>query len=237
MRWSVDFTDLVVRFASRVAEVSDRPIEDVLLTSTPFYLNFGLDHFNAQHPLWRDFVVGYRRASNPANWSHAFYLAHPRTLPDSTFGCFSYWYEGETQTVRFHFVNRDLSRIGTFNSQRAAARRQELATMFAAIRRNVPDAEAVRGRSWMYNLPSYCRLFPAQYVESARPVLPELQFMSLWGQFLDRHGDLRQGPAEIFLARIAEVDTLADVIASFPLPVLAPRCDIRHFYEFLDITP
>ena len=57
--------------------------------------------------------------------------------------------------------------------------------MFVDIREQVPEAEYVRGRSWMYNLPSYQRLFPAEYVRSAAPVEPELQFMSLWGQFLD----------------------------------------------------
>jgi hypothetical protein len=104
--------------------------------------------------------------------------------------------------------------------------------MFADIRRDLPEAEAVRGRSWMYNLPAYCRLFPPEYGLSTVVVEPELQFMSLWGQFLDRRWNLRPGPAGLFRERIATAQTLDAVLGSFPLPVLAPRCHIDHFYAF-----
>ena len=104
--------------------------------------------------------------------------------------------------------------------------------MFADIRRDLPEAEAVRGRSWMYHLPAYCRLFPPEYGLGAVVVEPELQFMSLWGQFLDRRWDLRPGPAGLFRERIATARTLDAVLGSFPLSVLAPRCHIDPFYAF-----
>jgi len=101
----------------------------------------------------------------------------------------------------------------------------------------VPGAggRSVRGRSWLYNLPPYRRLFPPAYVETAVSVQPELQFMSMWGQFLDRYWDLRPGPASLFLDRMGDAQTIEALLESFPLQVLAPRCAIDHFYAFYGI--
>jgi len=43
----------------------------------------------------------------------------------------------------------------------------------------------------MYNLAPYCRLFPTEYNWSAAPVEAELQYISLWGQFLDHAWNVR----------------------------------------------
>jgi len=157
--------------------------------------------------------------SRPAN------ERHKRSQDDAApYGCFSYHYESEARTIRFHFGNRDGSGPGPLSRELDLVQRQELAAMFADVRRQVPEAEAVHGWSWLYNLPSYRRLFPPAYVETAVPVQPELQFMSMWGQFLDRYWDLRPGPASLFLHRLGTARTAEALVESFPLPVLAPRC-------------
>lgn len=48
--------------------------------------------------------------------------------------------------------------------------------------------------------------------------------------FLDRRWDLRPGAAQTFRERFASAQTLDEVIASFPLSVLAPRAPIEYFY-------
>jgi len=112
--------------------------------------------------------------SRPAN------ERHKRTQDDAApYGCFSYHYESEARTIRFHFGNRNVSGPGPLSREREPVQRQELAAMFADVRRKVLEAEAVRGRSWLYNLPSYRRFFPPAYVETAVPVQPELRFMSI----------------------------------------------------------
>jgi len=103
--------------------------------------------------------------SRPAN------ERHEGTQDDAApYGCFSYHYESEARTIRFHFGNRNVSGPGPLSREREPVQRQELAAMFADVRRKVLEAEAVRGRSWLYNLPSYCRFFPPAYVETAVPV-------------------------------------------------------------------
>lgn len=87
----------------------------------------------------------------------------------------------------------------------------------------------------MYNLAAYRRLFPPEYVGAADPVAPDFQYMSLWGQFLDRHGEARLGPTGSFLARITAATTVDALACSFPMPVRAPRCPITHFYAFYEL--
>lgn len=236
MLWSREFIDLVLCFADKVREMSGASIEDVLLTSTPLYLNFGLSrYFDPEDLIWQEFLAGYRRACDPVAWSHSFYVAHARQYDATPYGCFSYHFEPKAQTIRVHFGNRESLSPGPLSLERLPARRRELAAMFADIRRDELEAEEVRGRSWMYNLPVYCRLFPTEYVQSAVAIEPELQFMSSWGQFLDRSWNLRPEPAKIFHERSSTAQTLDAVLASFPLPVLGPRCCIDHFYTFFGI--
>ncbi len=237
MRWSRAFVELVLHFAIRVAETGETPIEQALLTSTPLYLNFGLDRpFDLQHPVWKEFLAGYRQAADPLTWTHSFYLAYAQDYEAAPYGSFSYHNEPAARTIRFHFFgDRDASGLGPLSKEREQARRNELAAMFADIRRAVPGAEAVRGRSWLYNVPAYRRLFPPEYVQSATPVQPELQFMSLWGQFLDRSWELQPEPATIFRERATAASTLDAVLTSFPLSVVAPRCHVDHFYAFYGI--
>ena len=97
--------------------------------------------------------------------------------------------------LRLHFENRETSNHGTLSKERMATRKSELSAMFRYIQANHPDVETVRGGSWLYNIPAYLRLFPPDYVKTAEPVGYETTFWALWGQFVDRHGSVRQPAA------------------------------------------
>jgi len=75
--------------------------------------------------------------SRPANERHKW------SQDDAArYGCFSYHYESEARTIRFHFGHRDVSGPGPLSREREPVQRQELAAMFADVRRQVPEAEA-----------------------------------------------------------------------------------------------
>jgi hypothetical protein len=82
----------------------------------------------------------------------------------------------------------------------------------------------------MYNVPSYRRLFPPEYLRNAEPVEPELQFMSLWGQFLDHTWQVRADRADLFLQKVDAASSLKELTQSFPLPVIATHGTIAPFY-------
>lgn len=190
MTWSLAFIKLVLRFAKRAADIDAVQLAESLLRNTPLYLNFDLGRsFDPTNAVWRQFLEGYRAADDPIRWTHSCYLAHARVYPESEFGCFSYHYEPESRCIRLHFGNRDSWPDGPLSAGRQRTRRDELQALFSAV-------QIVRGSSWMYNVPAYQRLFPPEYVATAGPAEPELPFMSLWGQFVDRtRSALTSGPA------------------------------------------
>jgi hypothetical protein len=106
--------------------------------------------------------------------------------------------------------------------------------MFRAIAERHPEATTVRGGSWLYNLPAYALLFPPEYLRKTRPVA-RFQAADRWGQFLDRHGQVREAMASAFLACIERQVSLEGLVGCFPYPVLAPECSIAHFYAFFGI--
>jgi hypothetical protein len=231
MRWSRAFIEVLLYFARRVAEVERIDMAEALLGWTPLYLNFNLGRsFDPTHPTWREFLTGYQRTTDPVGWTHAFYLAHAREYPPSPHGCFSYEYESAARCIRFHFANRDTSGLGPLSEERQQERRHELTGMFRNIRLHLPEAQAVRGRSWMYHLDAYCRLFPPDYIATAAPVDAELQFMSLWGQFLDHVGNVRPDGSRTFMQAVRVAATGDELLAAFPLTVLVLACGIEHFY-------
>lgn len=56
--------------------------------------------------------------------------------------------------------------------------------------------------------------------------------MSLWGQFLDRRGDVRPGIAADFIRRLSTTTNIRDLTDTFPLQPLAVDAPIAPFYSF-----
>ena len=152
------------------------------------------------------------------------------------FGCFSYVYPWRgTKKLRLHFENRDTSDHGTLSKERMPLRKSELSAMFRYIQANHPDVETGRGGSWLYNIPAYLRLFPPDYVKTAKPVGYETTFWALWGQFVARHGSVRQPAAIQFLVCLKAQKTVEGCLQCFPYQVLRPECPIEIFYNFYNL--
>ena len=93
----------------------------------------------------------------------------------------------------------------------------------------------MRGGSWLYNIDAYRRLFPPEYLATAKPVGYELEFWALWSQFL--RGGFRPDIEAItrFKTAIAIADSLEECERCFTYEVLRPECDIQHFYRHFKI--
>jgi hypothetical protein len=228
------FFDLQYRFAAAAAAVTDRSIDDALLHYTSFYLRFGLPRpVAATDPGWQEYLDGLRQTANPLAWTWDFAQTHIRPPSGEWFGCFAY-HLPEPGIMHLHFENRDPSGASPLGPHRLPLRASELRALFQAIAQRHPEVERVRGGSWLYNLPAYASLFPPEYLQTAHPVA-RFQAADLWGQFLDRHGQVRQAKAAAFLACVERQERLDGLVGCFPYPVLVPECDIAHFYTFFSI--
>lgn len=235
--YSVEFFDLQIRFASKVAKLTGKPLGETIGTHTNIYVRLAmgrqLDESNAE---WRRYLAGALAAPDAAAWTHALHLErhrpHAGPTPTARVGCFSYERIGADR-ARLHFHAEEAD--APLSAQHRVHRLAELAALFARLKAS-PTADAhIVGASWLYNLRCYRALFPERYLESLRPVEHPYQRMPLWGQFLKRDRTVRPEAAARFLEDVAHAATVADLARCFPLDVLTTTAPARWFYEHVGL--
>ena len=242
IQYAKEFLILQVRFAQKIAEVSHQTLKDVLIDHTMLRTLFNLRvSHDIPNPLWDEFIDGLCMSDTREDWTYSFYLqraAVKTDFPDDRqfFGCFSYVYPWRnTRKLRLHFENRETSGHSVLSKARMSLRKSELSAMFQHIQANHPDVETVRGGSWLYNIPAYLRLFPPEYLKTAKPVGYETTFWALWGQFIARNGSIQQPAAAQFLECLGKQKTVDGCLQCFPYQVLRPECSIETFYDFYNL--
>ena len=235
-RYAKAFFDLQVDFAECASEWSGMPIAQALLEYTNLYIRFGLGRAgDAAHPTWQKYVTGFGAAADRHAYTYDFYQREAREEGGppvaARFGCFAYARAG-AGGVRLHFTNAEGSDISPLSQVRTGERMRELAALFMHVRRTEPAITRVAGASWLYNVGAYRRLFPPQYLASARVADNRFQRMPLWGQFLDRHGDVKPEMARRLRERLSAQRGLEGLARCFPYQVLAVQAPASVFYEF-----
>ncbi|GCE20896.1 hypothetical protein [Dictyobacter kobayashii] len=232
MHFSPAFFDLQLRFADSIAQIYHLNFEDALLQYTNLYMQFIGRSFDPGHPLWQEYLTGLRQAPDKTMWTSSYYQRTRETQSPSSYGCFSYSYLPEEHIIRYHFVNADTSNSGPLSKERMPMRLQELTKMFAEIKKQFGDTSSVRGNSWLYNINAYRRLFPPQYTQTMQTEDDELQYMSLWGQFLRHDGRVHEERAASLLSCAQQQKSLNSLVKCFPYQVLSPQGSIASFYDF-----
>lgn len=206
-------------------------------------LEEGVTDENILEYAWdRSLVRHVERNSEPATY-------HPEG--GSRFGCHYYTYEEDSKTVYIHFFNaefeeewvdgKDVSK-GPLASEKIERRRHELTDMFRDIKTKHPDVLYVKGRSSLYNLEAYRRLYPESFEVGEIDYDPKLwgQGTTVWGQFLGGNNKApgeygyKEELAEQFMEKAKDVplDVLADAL---PMPPRKVHGNIEDFYSFYGI--
>jgi hypothetical protein len=240
MKVSKEFIELNVRFAQYAAQVKRTPLDESLLKYTHLYLALGLGRdFDATNDIWRAYVAGLQTRQEVVDWTYRFYLDRHIQLTKKdfgpAFGCF-YCALWSKNRVRLHFWNGETTDKSPLSSERRPQRVSELTAMLRLLKDQVPDTATLIGGSWLYNLEAYRRLFPEEFLETAVVAENDYQFIALWGQFVDRHGEIRHGVGEQFLARLTQRVVEADLEDCFPYQVLRLECPVQSCYQFYGIT-
>lgn len=170
---------------------------------------------------------------------------------EGRFGCFYYRYNEVSKTVAPHFFNaeaeeefvegKDVSK-GPLSKEKLDRRKAELTEMFRDIRTKHPDAKYVRGKSNLYNLEAYRRLYPPTYEVGDVDYDPALWKgnTDIWGQFLGGNNKapgeygFKQELADGFLKKAKEVP-LERLVDAVPMPPRSAQADIQDFYDFYGI--
>ncbi len=233
-----DYFELQIGFAELMAARTGLSLEEALGRYTNLRRRFAAPDEN--DPRWRGFLEAARTARDAAERrriAQAVYAASPEEplgAGQTGFGCFACEAVGEDGVVRLHFHSKDPQ--GPIARDRMAARRAEMREMFAFLLRTAPHARRVQGRSWLYHLEAYRRLYPAAYADSRRPAEGPMRLngSSTWGQFIDRDGRVKADLRARFLAGLDRLDVERPWLA-FPLQPLAVEAPIAAFHALLEL--
>lgn len=240
---------LQVDFAKIMAERTKRPLVGMLQNYTALPRSFafargstyremapalpelgsdGANVMDVAYPRYAEFMQtfgGHTAEYHPEN-SHVF-------------GCFYYEVLPGTTAIQIHFSNNENGDTSPLSEEHIEQRKKELGDMVRDIRRQYPQATEVRGLSWLYTVPAYRALFPESYHQSLAIDSDSHNWIrgtTMWGQFIDSHGQLKHDKAELFLAQVEALPPGADVSALFGRadsavsPVMAAHAPIGDFY-------
>lgn len=237
------YFELQLRLARRMAELTGAALGDCVLRYTNLHRRFGLGTAKAElAPAWRAYahaLEGLADLDAQAAFTLETFLVMPEEPPTAPprvrFGCFGADPPDAAGEVQIHFNNHDTDEAGgPLVRTKIAARQAELAALTAHVSEAWPDARVVRGRSWLYNLEAYRRLFPGDYAAAAKPYgrPVNLHGNSSWGQVIDSWERVRPPVRDAIVARLPRLDPAAPWRV-FPLPVLqttAPVASFRALY-------
>jgi hypothetical protein len=238
-RYGRDFFDMQFKFAKEMQRITQEPFEDCLLKYTNIYKRLRLGHdMNKDNSKWQKFIDDLKAASDGPEFAAASsYIAGNETLQNKELlsSCFRYDYLPEAKTIKIHFDNNDKSENGPLAEDRIENRKQELEKIFREVKEKYPDAQYVKGSSWLYNLSSYRRLFPAEYTDHTSVNPGGLNDLGIWGQFLDKDRKVKPEMEGEFLKKIEEISEFENVLDSFSYRKLDVGCNISYFYKDLGI--
>ncbi len=230
MRQSLEYFELQASFAAAVQRVLGVSAEESYRRFTTFY-KIAVDNdagspsarwkFDEDHPRWREFVDASAGGADPAHY------VWERSEWDFGGRCFEYDYWPEQRTVRIHFGN---SPDGlALRAESIPARTAELQAMVAEVGELHAEAAFVRGASGLYHVPANRRLFPPTSIAALAPIGYLYPFTALWGQFLDRFGQVKPAIGESFLRQVFTAGTLDQLNAAFPIQVLGATSAFDEF--------
>lgn len=234
-----EFFGVQLHYAGMLSAKAGMPLAEAITFHTNFHRLFAYGNLGKMKPD-PDFLalVGEVVALAPAKRLDHLIAAYAKRAADpwpperfpfgNHFACEA---PNDAGIVRIHFRNRfNTDEHGPLHASSMAQRRADLTAMFAFVAERWPDATAINGASWLYNMEAYRRLFPADYGASRTPMIGprSTHGLSTWGQFLDFRGRAKPEIVETFKRRLDALD-VAEPWLSFPYQVLATTAPLASF--------
>lgn len=233
---------LIVEFAKKKAEILHIDLIESIKTYTPIYYLIGNNswEFREDSTYWEEFLQRYNSGEDLVELLYDMYIKNRKQFSDHQwFGCFRYSYKEDQNgdgVIKIHFLNNRSSKEGPLSSSQKGSRLEELREMFQDIKKNYPQAEYVQGGSWLYNLESYKRLFPEEYIDNLKSTKPQTDLLTIWGQFVNSEWEIKEDLAKEFLEKLRDVTSEEELSTIFKYPELFPKSEIKYFYKHYNIS-
>ncbi len=199
---------LQVQFATEVARQKGSSLSETLLQYTSAHIRLFHHPGKGVAEGWVDFVE--KLSDNSESIVDSIYDAYvikeeamqnEPTEGVEAFGCFSHEYKEIGNTFVLHFDNKDSA--GNLGRDRIDARQEDLQKLTKSVASQHRQDAQIQITSWLLCVDAFNRLLPPEFVESIQDVeMDAAQENSLWGQFLDKSGEVKIDLAEQLLANI-----------------------------------
>jgi hypothetical protein len=235
MDYTKEFFGLQLEFAEHISFITGISLGETLLEYTSLYKAFKITdwEFNPRNSAWKDFVDKLDTSDDKLETIYQYYLENKTNEPSKKlFGCFNYNFEEKENYIQLHFSGNNNEPLSIQNVE---IRKAELKEMFQDIKKNHLNVLTVPGFSWLYNLDSYKRLFPQEYIENTKVKDGWFKTLAIWGQFIDYKGNLKMDTVSKFKTYFYQKKSLSEVLKCFQYYVLEPEAEIGVFYNFFGI--
>lgn len=237
-----DFFSLQLDFADIISKKHHLSFEVALFNYTSLYVR--LIGFSDEtpplitNPLWQKIINNLQRGKEDRlEYIYREYQKYEsnksKTSNGTVYGCFSYNFHKTTNDYELHFHNADP--LGNLGKDRIESRISDLKHMFSTIKSEEKKDTTFFVRTWLLNIEAFRRLFPQQFILSAKPWGINLaQDNSHWGQFLDRNNKIKQSLADELINK-AKDEFHEEINLYFPLQALIARSSLHPLYSFYGI--
>jgi hypothetical protein len=247
MKISKQYFGLQIKFCKKLSQITGRDFLEILPLYSDFVNRLWIgrekgdvsEDYQAYHPTknWKKFQKKFN-SKKPVQSTYEYYLAElkkneirrkketPRT------SAFRYDIEdnGESMRVHTHMYYRE-NKYSPLSKHNIKFREAEIKKCLSEVKEKHSKVKYVKGHSWLYNINTYRRLFPKSYLKTAKPVEYTMQGFGLWGQFLDRNGNVKKELSSSFLKKVAKAKTMKDLWKAYPFMALELKAPIKDFYK------
>jgi hypothetical protein len=152
------------------------------------------------------------------------------------FGAFDYTYNADARRVKLHFENPERG-TNPLAADAMPRRRAEFRELLSTVRDEHPDAEMLMSATWLRSTQAYLRLFPPDAgagVDMMSSDMPMGRYY-VWGQFIDRNGNIHEPRTAQFLEEIEAAHSTAEMIGAFPLKAMQADNSIQLYFDHYDV--
>jgi len=231
-----DFLSFKQNSPSKIAETRGISLSEALLQYTSAHTRLFRHPTRGVNDDWQEFVDSV--PSNPdaiTELIYATYLQHEEDLVSEShqerivFGCFSLVYKESRNSFTLHFGNNDSQ--GNLGQDRITARWDDLRKLSDSIKSSKQNGAMIQMSSWLLSIDAFTRLMPPEFVQSIEVCsVDTAQDNGLWGQFLDKEGQVKTGLAEKLLSSIE--DNAISVVESFPIEFKTSSVPQEVFFDY-----
>lgn len=238
MLFPKEFIELQFVFADKVSNILGISFQKALFefTSMPIRVGVPFSDLQEENRNWKSFIQDIN-SKEDLEKAYKIHLERMKDAPPMRmqYGCFSYDYLPDEKLVKLHFANNDKTDPDVLSDANQAKRLEELKSLFIQIKSEHPEAEEIISSSWLYNIDKFKRLFPDEFFENTT-IKWDFRSLGLWGQFIDKFGQIKIEKAEIFISNVNNANSIDDLKDAFELKDIKCWAYIRFFYRKYNIT-